>query len=582
MMDYYFKNIDHNQLIITPSASSKHLLNDFIDAHDILEVNDLESDVGYEDTPLVSYFLDSHEESNDGEVINDMNEYENTRYCDYGRENNLVAIVRNVHVFVGSFTYVTDFMDLEDIGEYLKSYLAKVVMRKPFKDHTRFEDNSSKEQTDGEAMIHSIKHGEHPLPVVAQVSFAGTTLNVPPSLEDKLMWTAEEKKIQKIDQLWDALERHMHGSEYGEQDRKKGNCELNFKFLNNLQPEWKQYDTLMRKTKKLMDINIGDLYNILKQNQDKEKVVVQSNSKGSDDEDISGLEKMTALLANAFYQFTYYAKPMNNNLRTSSVSTSAKMKQNQKLNANMVFMAKMEKILSDLEESSSFSKEIITEIVQIFLWILDSGCSKHMMGNRALLTNFVKKFFFGTVQFGNDDFVVIDGYGDVVIGSMTIKKVYYVKARLVAQGYRLEEGIDYDETFSPFVRIKAIHLFLAYDAHKDLTVFQMDVKTVFLNRILKEEVYVGQPSGFVSKQYLNHVYGLYKALYGLKQAPRAWYDVILKFLIDRGFKKGSIDTTFFIKKEDLMVKPFEMSMMGEMKLFLGLQVKKFSNRIVIN
>nr|GFA80260.1 copia protein [Tanacetum cinerariifolium] len=100
------------------------------------------------------------------------------------------------------------------------------------------------------------------------------------------------------------------------------------------------------------------------------------------------------------------------------------------------------------------------------------------------------------------------------------------KARLVAVGYSQQEGIDYNETFTPVARIEAIRLFLAYAAHKDFTVFQMDVKTSFLNGILKEEVYVGQPPGFVSKQYPNHVYSLDKALYGLKQAPRALYDVL--------------------------------------------------------
>nr|GEW15815.1 hypothetical protein [Tanacetum cinerariifolium] len=106
------------------------------------------------------------------------------------------------------------------------------------------------------------------------------------------------------------------------------------------------------------------------------------------------------------------------------------------------------------------------------------------------------------------------------------------KARLVAVGYSQQEGIDYDETFAPVARIEAIRFFLAYDAHKDFTVYQMDVKTTFLNGILKEEVYVGQPLGFVSKQYLDHVYALDKALYGLKQAPRAWYDVLSQFLIE--------------------------------------------------
>nr|GEY61670.1 retrovirus-related Pol polyprotein from transposon TNT 1-94 [Tanacetum cinerariifolium] len=184
------------------------------------------------------------------------------------------------------------------------------------------------------------------------------------------------------------------------------------------------------------------------------------------------------------------------------------------------------------------------------------------------------------------------------------------KARLVAVGYSQQEGIDYDETFKPVARIEPIRLFLVYAAHKDFTVFQMDVKTLSLNGIIKEEVYVGQPLGFVNKQYPDHVYALDKALYGLKQAPRAWYDVLSQFLIDSGFQKGSIDTTLFIKKKDkhimliqiyiddiifwstnpkyytkfsdLMVKRFEMSMMGEIKFFLELQVNQFSNGIFIN
>nr|GEZ02423.1 retrovirus-related Pol polyprotein from transposon TNT 1-94 [Tanacetum cinerariifolium] len=111
------------------------------------------------------------------------------------------------------------------------------------------------------------------------------------------------------------------------------------------------------------------------------------------------------------------------------------------------------------------------------------------------------------------------------------------KARLVAVGYCQQEGIDYDETFAPVARTEDIRLFLAYAAHKDFKVFQMDVKTTFLNGILKKEVYVGQPSGFVSKKYPDHVYDLDKALYGLKQAPRAWYDVLSQFLIESGFQK---------------------------------------------
>nr|GEU82994.1 hypothetical protein [Tanacetum cinerariifolium] len=129
--------------------------------------------------------------------------------------------------------------------------------------------------------------------------------------------------------------------------------------------------------------------------------------------------------------------------------------------------------------------------------------------------------------------------------SLVIQK----KARLVVVGYSQQEGIDYDVTFTPVARIEAIRLFLAYAAHKDFTGFQMDVKTSFLNRILKEEVYVGQPLGFVSSQYPDHVYALDKALYGLKQAPRALYYVLSQVLIESGFQKGSIDTPLFIKKK---------------------------------
>nr|GEX95437.1 hypothetical protein [Tanacetum cinerariifolium] len=126
------------------------------------------------------------------------------------------------------------------------------------------------------------------------------------------------------------------------------------------------------------------------------------------------------------------------------------------------------------------------------------------------------------------------------------------KARLIAVGYSQQEGIDYDETFASVARIKAIRLFLVYAAHKDLTVFQMDVKTAFLNGILKEEVYVGQPSGFVSKQYPNHVYALDKALYGLKQAPRAWYDVLSQFLIESGFQKVQSTLLFSLNRRYIL------------------------------
>ncbi|GKA92269.1 retrovirus-related pol polyprotein from transposon TNT 1-94, partial [Tanacetum coccineum] len=143
---------------------------------------------------------------------------------------------------------------------------------------------------------------------------------------------------------------------------------------------------------------------------------------------------------------------------------------------------------------------------------------------------------------------------------ITLKWIYKVKldelggilknkARLVARGYRQEEGIDFEESFAPVARLEAIRIFLAFAAHMNMVVYQMDVKTAFLNGNLQEEVYVSQPDGFVDPDNPNHVYKLKKALYGLKQAPRAWYDMLSSFLISQDFSKGSVDPTLFIRKE---------------------------------
>ncbi|GJS42469.1 gag-pol polyprotein [Tanacetum coccineum] len=114
------------------------------------------------------------------------------------------------------------------------------------------------------------------------------------------------------------------------------------------------------------------------------------------------------------------------------------------------------------------------------------------------------------------------------------------KARLVAKGYAQEEGIDFEESFAPVARLEAVRIFVAYAAHKSFPIYQMDVKTAFLNGPLKEEVYVAQPDGFVDPDHPDKVYRLRKALYGLKQAPRAWYDELSKFLISKGFTKDAL------------------------------------------
>ncbi|GKB47732.1 putative ribonuclease H-like domain-containing protein [Tanacetum coccineum] len=122
------------------------------------------------------------------------------------------------------------------------------------------------------------------------------------------------------------------------------------------------------------------------------------------------------------------------------------------------------------------------------------------------------------------------------------------KARLVAQGHRQEEGIDYDEVFAPVARIEAISLFLAFASYKGFLVYQMDVKSAFLYGTIGEKVYVHQPLGFVDLAHPNKVYKVVKALYGLHQAPKAWYETLSSFLLENGFRRGTIDKTLFIKK----------------------------------
>ncbi|GJT16678.1 putative ribonuclease H-like domain-containing protein [Tanacetum coccineum] len=174
------------------------------------------------------------------------------------------------------------------------------------------------------------------------------------------------------------------------------------------------------------------------------------------------------------------------------------------------------------------------------------------------------------------------------------------KARLVAQGHRQEEGIAYEEVFALVTRIEAIRLFLAYASFMGFLVYQMDVKSALLYRTIKEEVYVTQPPGFKDPNHPDKVYKVVKALYGLHQALRAWYETLANYLLGNGFKRGKIDQTLFIKKqkedillvqfyvddiifgstnkelciafEKLMKDKFQMSSIGELTFFIGLQV----------
>jgi hypothetical protein len=184
------------------------------------------------------------------------------------------------------------------------------------------------------------------------------------------------------------------------------------------------------------------------------------------------------------------------------------------------------------------------------------------------------------------------------------------KARLVAKGYSQVEGLDFGETYAPVARLESIRILLAYATYHGFKLYQMDVKSAFLNGPIKEEVYVEQPPDFEDSEYPNHIYKLSKALYGLKQAQRAWYECLRDFLITNGFKVEKVDPTLFTKTitkrffvcqiyvDDIIfgstnkstceefsrirIQKFEMSMMGELKYFLGFQVKQLQDGTFIS
>ncbi|GKD46987.1 retrovirus-related pol polyprotein from transposon TNT 1-94 [Tanacetum coccineum] len=177
---------------------------------------------------------------------------------------------------------------------------------------------------------------------------------------------------------------------------------------------------------------------------------------------------------------------------------------------------------------------------------------------------------------------------------ITLKWIYKVKldelggilknkARLVACGYRQEEGIDFEESFAPVARLEAIRIFLTFAAHMNMVVYQMDVKTAFLNGNMREKVYVSQPDGFVDPDNPNNVYKLKKAIYGLKQAPRAWEGkellLVQIYVNDIIFVASTPELCDIFAK--IMCSKFKMSMMGKISFFLGLQISQSPRGIFI-
>ncbi|CAL5333116.1 unnamed protein product [Camellia sinensis] len=161
------------------------------------------------------------------------------------------------------------------------------------------------------------------------------------------------------------------------------------------------------------------------------------------------------------------------------------------------------------------------------------------------------------------------------------------KARLVAKGYKQEFGVDYKEVFAPVARHDTIRLVIALTAQNSWPIFQLDVKSAFLHGDLKEEVFIDQPPGFVKLGNEHKVYRLKKALYGLKQAPRAWYNRIETYFLKEGFQKYDLiytgnNTTMFESFKKSMMVEFEMSDLGMMHYYLGIEVVQSSTGIFIS
>ncbi|GJZ92563.1 retrovirus-related pol polyprotein from transposon TNT 1-94 [Tanacetum coccineum] len=261
---------------------------------------------------------------------------------------------------------------------------------------------------------------------------------------------------------------------------------------------------------------------------------------------------------------------------------------------------------TERQESKSIHQRCLGVDLEPDEWIKDSECSKHMTGNQNLFSSY--KAYNREPKNVNE--ALKDESWIIAMQEELNQFVANDVWELVAQCYNQQDGIDYDETYALVARLEFIRILLAYACAIDFKLFQMDVKSAFLNGFINEEVYVAQPPGFIKFEKPNHVYKLKKALYGLKQAPKAWYDRLKAFLIKHEYKMRMVDNTLFTMKKNsnlIIVQiyvddiifgstcqnlcdefakikhdEFEISMMGELNFFLRLQIKQMEDGIFFN
>ncbi|GJT87426.1 putative ribonuclease H-like domain-containing protein [Tanacetum coccineum] len=413
-----------------------------------------------------------------------------------------------------------------------------------------------------------------------------------------------EKGYDRFQQLLSQLE--AHGAEVSTED-------ANHKFLRSLPSAWSNLAITMRAKLDVDTLSIDDLYNNLrvfeqeltstsKSSTSAQNVAFVSQSKSSTNKHLREVPKNKATSTNSVNsgsgqdntqpahqddsdmpELTIFNKPQKGIFDEISYDDEGLV---QDFNNLPIEVAEEPKKISEALKDDCWVEAIQEELLQFRLqqvWILvDLPHGAKVIGKKWVYRN--KR----------------DERGVVVRN----------KARLVAQGHRQEEGIDYDEVFAPVARIKAIRLFLAFASFMGFIVYQMDVKSAFLYGIIDEEVFVSQLPCFVDPAHPKKVYKVVKALYGLHQAPRAWYATLSTFLERHGYRRGTIDKTLFIKKdkkdimlvqvyvddiifgstrkswcdefEALMKDIFQMRSMGELIFFLGLQVKQKTYGIFIS
>ncbi|GJR81409.1 retrovirus-related pol polyprotein from transposon TNT 1-94 [Tanacetum coccineum] len=528
----------------------KQFISGFINQPNEIDMDDLESDDESVDTPLVSPFLDL--DDNDGEVLSELEEYRNAgrKFVAYfdpflamniimhnayntimvdGLEStkmNLVSIVRDVYVFVGRCTYATDFVILECTGEFIIRDMAEVVMGKPFREVTKLEYDCEK------GYIHTDNGTEFIIKDLTEYY--------------KRVGIFHQKTVLRTSQHNDVVER--------------GNRTLveaaRTMLIFSKASMFLWAEAVMSEPMALVQLSIGPAPTFMTHGQISSGLV-------SNPVPAAPYVPLTNKELEILFQpmFDEYLEPprverpvspapavsvLVNSAGTPSSTTidqdapspshSPSSLALQSLSIHQGVVAE-----STLMEDNPFAPVDNDSFINMLALKPSSEASSSgdLIKPKNFKSAITEDCWFQAMQDEIHEFdrlqvwelvpqpdcvmiialkwiykVKLDEYGDVLKN----------KAWLVAKGYRQEEGINFEESFAPVARIEAIRIFIANAASKNMTIYQMDVKTAFLNGELKEEVYVSQPEGFVDPDHPTYVYRLKKALYGLKQAPRAWMD----------------------------------------------------------